>query len=320
MKKVFPPGTILQRLYIFKRISKLKLKQVEFLELGGGNGALSNLLLSHGFTGMSFDLNKDSCLINESNNSSFIIQKKFKVINDNLIEYDFKNQHFDLIISSMVIEHLDNETVAKYFKKCKSLLNPDGIIITLVPASMNYWGIEDEIAGHFRRYSFNDFEKIAKEFSLKINDIAGLTFPLSNILFPLSNYLVRRQESKKLSMTKQEQTVLSGNRNVRMKTTFPTIFGFILNNVTMYPFNLLQMAFRKSDKAMIIYCELQDPLPKSGDILPIGGTVLPIGGTILPIGRTILPIGGTILPIGGTVLPIGRIISLIGNKWLFSSI
>ena len=256
MKKVFPPGTILQRLYIKKRIRELKLKHVVFLEIGGGDGALSNLLLTHGFTGMSFDLNKDSCLINESNNSSFITQKKFQVINENLLEYDFKNQHFDLIISCMVIEHLDTETVGKYFKKCKSLLNHDGIIITLVPASMDYWGIEDEIAGHFKRYSFKDFENIAKKFSLKIKDIAGLTFPLSNILFPISNYLVRRQESKKLSMTMQEQTILSGNRNVKMKTNFPNIFGLILNNLTMYPLHLLQMAFSKSDNAMIIYCEL----------------------------------------------------------------
>jgi len=94
---------------------------------------------------------------------------------------------------------------------------------------MEYWGIEDEIAGHFKRYTFDCFDQIAKQHSLKLKHIAGLTFPLSNILFPLSNYLVSKHESKKLSLSKQEQTVLSGNRKRENENKFPCFFGIFLN-------------------------------------------------------------------------------------------
>jgi len=56
---------------------------------------------------MCFDLNKDSCLINEANNIKYIIEQKYKVINKNLVDFDFGNNRFDIIISCMVIEHLE---------------------------------------------------------------------------------------------------------------------------------------------------------------------------------------------------------------------
>lgn len=254
--RIFPPGTILQRLYIKKRLQQLSFNQKTFLEFGGGDGSLSNLLLNKGLSGMCFDLNNDSCLINESYNSLFITQNKFSVLNENLLEYDFGKRKFDVIISSMVIEHLDENSVNRYYEKCKSILKSNGVIITLVPANMDYWGIEDEIAGHFKRYCFDDFKIISKNHSLKIKKIAGLTYPLSNFLFPLSNYFVKKQETAKLSMTKEQQTLLSGNRNVRMKTHFPKLAILFLNEITLFPFYLMQILFKSSNKAMVIYCEL----------------------------------------------------------------
>jgi SAM-dependent methyltransferase len=247
------PGSILQRMYFKKRIRKASFKT--FCEIGAGNGVLSELLLKSGLQGRGYDLNESACRNNENRNKHFIGQGKYKVICGDFLSSP-PEEKFDMIISAMVIEHLDDADVKKYFEVCKQHLNPGGRIIVFVPASQKYWGIEDEIAGHFRRYEFADFKIIASVHSLQINDLHGLTFPVSNILFSLSNYLVKTNEGGKRKLSMHEQTVLSGNRNVKFKTSFPFIFKLVLNEVVLYPFYILQRIFKKHPSSMVIYCEM----------------------------------------------------------------
>ncbi len=62
-----------------------------------------------------------------------------------------------------------------------------------MPACMKYWGIEDETAGHYKRFEFHDFVNISKENNLKIVDLVGLTYPLSNMMIRLSNHLIKKK-------------------------------------------------------------------------------------------------------------------------------
>jgi SAM-dependent methyltransferase len=247
------PGSILQRMYLQKRIQKGKYKT--FCEIGAGNGFLSKLLLSNGLSGIGFDLNASACKNNETLNQYFISKQQYQVVNDNFLDYKHTSK-YDVILSCMVIEHLTDEQVTTYFEKCKELLSPNGVIIVLVPASMKYWGIEDEIAGHFRRYEFENFDSIAAQHQLFIQDCCGLTYPVSNILFPLSNYLINKQEGYKKNLDAQTQTVLSGNRDVKFKTSYPPILKLFLNEVVLYPLYILQRLFKNNKNAMVIYCEM----------------------------------------------------------------
>jgi hypothetical protein len=132
--------------------------------------------------------------------------------------------------------------------------------VSLVPASMKYWGIEDETVGHYRRFEFIDFELIAKSNNLLVNKNDGLTFPMSNILFGMSNFLINKNEGWKKDLSKDEQTYLSssgGARKVMWKTNFPWYIKYIVNNYTLYPFYLLQEIFRKNINSMVIYSELK---------------------------------------------------------------
>ena len=156
----------------------------------------------------------------------------------------------------MVVEHLSADSVHNFFVKAKSLLTPTGAICTFVPGSPRHWGIEDEIAGHFKRYTFECFSDIARTMDLEIRDIAGLTYPLSNLLLGTSNYLVRRSEAGKLQLTVQERTIASGNRNVPLKTTFPGWLRWVVNEITLYPFYLLQCCARHHPSSLLIYCEM----------------------------------------------------------------
>jgi len=252
------PGNILQNMYLKSRLRQLQGSKKTFIELGSGNGNISAILLNSGMSGIGFDLSETACDLNRKKNGSYIKDGMYQVEEADF--FDYKGAKVDVIISSHVIEHFPDELLDQYFSKCESLLNRGGVIISLVPSSMKYWGIEDETVGHYRRFEFEYFEKIAIDNGFIVKNMSGLTYPLSNLLFGLSNYLINKNDGWKKSLSKDEQTELSssgGARQIKFKTNFPYWFRTILNEFTMYPFYLLQLIFRKNKNSMVIYCEYQ---------------------------------------------------------------
>jgi SAM-dependent methyltransferase len=255
-RRPLAPGSVLQLMYIKRRLASLAGKR--FIELGAGNGQLSRLLLDLGLSGVGYDLNASACENNARLNRDAIAAGHYRVENADFFQ-DCSPERADLIISSMVLEHLAPDQVDAYFAQCRRVQGPGGMVVTLVPASSAHWSIEDEIAGHHKRYSSSCFDDIARTHQLSIAHIAGLTYPLSNWLLPLSNFLVRRRERSKLELSMQDRTVLSGNRDVPWKTVFPRFVGYLVNEITLYPFYLLQRVFRHHSSAMVLYCELVQP-------------------------------------------------------------
>jgi len=247
------PGSILQRMYLKRRLKKTGAET--FCEIGGGNGYTAKILLSSGLKGIGYDLNSSACDKNMEMNRIFINKGIYEVRNSDFFKNP-GNEKYDIIISCMVIEHFLPEMLENYFKICRSHLTENGRLIIMVPSSMRYWGIEDEIAGHFKRYEFDDFHQIASRWHLRIIDLAGLTYPLSNWLFSLSNRLVKKNEGYKAGLEMEEQTILSGNRENKFKSSFPPFFKIILNETVLFPFYILQIINRRNPKSMIIYCEM----------------------------------------------------------------
>lgn len=252
-----PPGNILQNLYLNERIKKINPSEKNFLEIGAGTGYVSRVFLENGWNGIGIDLNNEACHSNKIFNEKFIKQNQYEVINDDFFKIDFSNKKFDVIISCMVIEHLIDEELNAFMKKALSLLNDKGTVILQVPSNMKYWNIEDDIAGHIKRYELRDVQKLAEEFHCHIHHIAALNYPLSNWLFSLSNFLIKKQESDKLNLSQKEKTVYTGKREVFLKTKFPAFFVIFLNPSVLYPFHILQKLFsKKYDNALVLYFEL----------------------------------------------------------------
>jgi SAM-dependent methyltransferase len=251
--KPLPPGTILQLMYLRDRLRKLK--PGRFIEIGPGSGEISRLLLDLGWVGVSYDL---EILTVQRLHKRFYLQIKEK-------RYDAKNLDFlatdscnqpkaDLIISCMVIEHLNDRLEEEFMHVSSRLLRHDGLMIGLVPASPSHWGIEDDIAGHNRRYTRNSLMELASKTGWCLRHVAGLTYPISNLLLPLSNYLVLSEKSK-LKLSRIEKTKASGIRNVRFKTTFPSVLGVFLNEYFLLPLHWIQKAFCASPSALVLYFE-----------------------------------------------------------------
>jgi SAM-dependent methyltransferase len=248
---VAAPGTILQRLYLRERVRHLS--PGRFIEVGVGRGDLSAELLRFAWRGEGWDLNEEAVRRATETNAEAVKEGRYAVFQGNWL--DESGGTADLVISSMVIEHLSDDREASYFDRCRKTLTPEGRAIVFVPASPRHWGIEDEIAGHVRRYTREALRERLFELGFQIEHLAGLTFPLSNALLPLSNVLVRRAEAHKRLLSEEERTRESGIRQVPFKTTFPRVVGLILNEHVLYPFHLLQKATSQSERALVLYSE-----------------------------------------------------------------
>lgn len=251
---VLPPGTLLQLMYLQERIRQIT--PGRFIEIGPGSGEITRLLLSHGWSGFSYDLEEQTITALGSRFSKEIAENRFQPVHaDYLLSTPSLSEKVDLVISCMVMEHLEDAAQHIFMEISAHWLKKDGVMIGLVPASPAHWGIEDDIAGHCRRYTRLDIEMLASDSNWKLLHIAGLTFPASNILLPISNFLVARSELAKLDLSTLERTKQSGRRRVKFKTFFPKIFGVLLNRYTLYPLYLLQKIFIKSEDALVLYFE-----------------------------------------------------------------
>ena len=253
---VLPPGTLLQLMYLDERLKGIS--PGRFIEIGPGSGEITNRLLRAGWTGTVYDLSDETVAKLKQRFDSEIISGRLAVVLGDFLKSPplcQQEDRVDVIISCMVMEHLDNEAERRFMEHSKTRLKAGGRMIGLVPASPSHWGIEDDIAGHCRRYSKDSLSSLFRATGWSLGYVAGLTYPVSNMLLPLSNFLVRRHEANKLSLTSLERTKDSGRRNVRFKTHFPSILKLLLNEQTMLPLYWVQKLFSNSDRALVIYFE-----------------------------------------------------------------
>lgn len=257
MIKGLAPGTILQFIFVRNRLKKLFPAGSKFIEVGSGNGHLSNLLLRNGYSGFGVDLNASACENNRELNQAYIAEKRYDVHNGDFNEQADRN--FDFLISSMVIEHIPDEPLRQFISHARRVVKPNGKLVFLVPSNMEAWGIEDDIAGHVKRYTFKDIDRLAADNGLKVDFKCGLNYPVSNWLLKLSNRLVNKHEAHLQSKSELEKTVYTGNRNVKYKTVFPAYLNVILNEISMLPLHALQMMNQRNERSLVMYFELSNP-------------------------------------------------------------
>lgn len=251
---VLPPGTILQLTYLRERLRDIK--PGRFIDIGPGSGEVTGVLLELGWRGVSYDLEPRTVELLKNRFSREILEEQYKAKNEDFFLIDaYSEGGVDLIISCMLMEHLSDELEIKFMQLSFDLLCDNGLMIGFVPSSPAHWGIEDDIAGHYRRYTRAALCKLVNSNGWYIRNLTGLTYPLSNILLPISNFLVRRAEEPKLAMTDLEKTKASGIRDVQFKTNFPSVLILLLNRHVLLPLHWLQKAFSSSSKSLVLYFE-----------------------------------------------------------------
>lgn len=251
---IYAPGSILQHMYLRERLANRPVGR--FVEIGSGRGAVAKILLDLGWTGIGYDLNPDALAEATELNHGYIKSQKLQLICADWLSVD-SSERFDLIISCFVLEHLDDTLERHYLDKCLQSVTAQGIVALMVPASPKHWSLEDEVAGHYRRYDKKELvEKLAAS-GFHCNHAVGLNYPLTNILQPVARMILKLNHFKEkvANKTAQERTISSGNWKVPMLTTFPGFLSILLNETALKPFYWMQIANRDNTNCLVTYVE-----------------------------------------------------------------
>ncbi|MBI2063498.1 MAG: class I SAM-dependent methyltransferase [Candidatus Yanofskybacteria bacterium] len=152
-----------RRLIIFdllKKYAKLPDGKVKILDFGCGSGYLVGELAKLGYNSFGVD-NFDEAI--EYGKQRGI--KNLSVVFG--AETDYESSFFDVVFALDVLEHLENEEPV--LREIERILRPGGVLIIMAPAFMFLWGVQDEVAHHYRRYTMPKLlETIRKSSNLSV--------------------------------------------------------------------------------------------------------------------------------------------------------
>ena len=130
---------------IVHRILKKTDNKSRILDLGCCGGSLLLSLQKQGFSNLhGIDLSENAIKLCKSRGLPNV-----SLMNGEKME--FKDNSFDVIIISDVLEHIKNDSAA--LEESLRVLRPSGKLIVFVPAFDFLWSAHDEVLAHHRRYS-----------------------------------------------------------------------------------------------------------------------------------------------------------------------
>lgn len=116
----------------------------QVLDVGCGTGSNLRLLVELGFgdvTGL--DRSEDAI--------RWCREKQLPPVErGDLCALPFPEDHFDLVLATDVLEHIDEPDAG--VAELRRVLRPGGTLIVTVPAFESLWGLQDDVAHHKRRY------------------------------------------------------------------------------------------------------------------------------------------------------------------------
>lgn len=221
--RYYAPRFLFRRYEILYRVKKA----YSFLEIGPGNLNMALALLDHFQTGTLVELNHDVRTVFDQLESS-VRNRLCLIIEDFATIDDFEDQ-FDCVLACEVLEHVHDDV--RFLSKVVRQVRDGGQLIVSVPARMKYWGVDDEVVGHYRRYERVDLQKLFEPYNLDDVQIISYGFPFLNLLRLPRQLHARWQGHQKLQLSQRRRTEQSSqvdigsvrwlSRLVNPKTFYP---------------------------------------------------------------------------------------------------
>lgn len=141
---------------------------------------------------------------------------------------------FDVVICSEVLEHVDDPEGS--LRIIYSLLRPGGRALMTVPGGMRHWSSQDEVAGHLRRFEFDEFRQMQQEVGFEVTEQYGWGGPFASVY----NHLVSNVGPERVMQTQSNPLIKAGSRLLsglfRVDDWFKSKRGFQLVSAATRPF------------------------------------------------------------------------------------
>ena len=158
---------------IYNDLNLKNKKDIEVLEIGPGHGRNVKIFKQYNneFKITVLEIAENMCDIIRKNNPDI------KIINDNILDYDFKNKQFDIIQMIAVIHLFSIEDAKIVLNKVRGALKDNGYLIigTTINESdvEGYYEKEDyniKVKRYRHKYTKESYEKLLNECGFKIDN------------------------------------------------------------------------------------------------------------------------------------------------------
>ena len=170
-------------------IEKYKLENAVYLDLGAGNGMITDILKKYGYT-VAIDGSESMVELLMQRNKEELNNNKLSVYNytlplpDNFVLNNLNK--YGIIVLSSVIEYIEKDDLL--LKQISSMLKNNGVLIMSYPNIYSIYRIlEKYFIKYFRRksylsvvkkfYSLNDIKNISEKYNLKILESTYFSLP-----------------------------------------------------------------------------------------------------------------------------------------------
>ena len=173
---------------LFKKKSPKKI----LFDVGGGNGFVSFGLMKEGINSILIEPGIQGCL-----NAK---QRGLKnIVCSTLEESGCLENSIPAIGLFDVVEHIENDKL--FIKKIHVYLENEGFLYLTVPSFSFLWSSEDELAGHYRRYTLKEIEHLLESNGFKIN-FSSYMFSFLPIPILIIRTLIGKFKPRKSSVLK----------------------------------------------------------------------------------------------------------------------
>jgi hypothetical protein len=185
-----------------------------FADIGGGNGYVSKGLMNIGMNPILIEPGMQGCVNAKKRGVE-------NVVCATLEESGCKENSLPNIGLFDVVEHIENDS--QFMENISKHLKKDGLLYLTVPSYSFLWSSEDELAGHFRRYSLRQIE------NLLINN--GFTIVYSSYFFTFLPIpiLFKRTLLGKIKPRKKTSKHIVQNEHENKSGIVNKILNFLLN-------------------------------------------------------------------------------------------
>jgi SAM-dependent methyltransferase len=228
------PSYLVKRRVILEYLDRFEYRQV--MEVGCGCGDLLQVLERKGYSGMGIDMAEDAVAYANTLLSAGRIRAACCTPEE-------VSQRFEVVIASEVLEHQQDDT--GFLCRLGELLQDGGRLLLTVPAHMDKWGANDDFCGHLRRY---EREELCSKLAIAgFEDIVVYSYgvPIYNLMKPFYDRAIAKSAT---SGDQREKTAGSGG--MWLLRGAARLFRLLFNDVTMYPWYLLQRLFYTTDCGM----------------------------------------------------------------------